>query len=383
MVNRLLIGCALAAVLWPITAFAVDADANARIKIVTQPRLMKLLLDGQVVREALRIDNVTLSPDGKRLAYSYARLVKINGVEKAEHLLVVDDDEHGPFEQVGDMTFSRDSAHLAARVYTQPSPRDPRLQCIFLNGQVIASDVGANLLGFDAANRFYYRTYGKVSNSTAVRVIELSKADRGEPRTLDDAGWVHISSDGKHVAIHEVHTVSQTRVTSRFVVDGKALPTFGAIEGSDAMFSPDGRRVAYIAWNDATTNLAVVDGEVIARCKGFHKTPTWSADGSAVAFIGYPTGRGTDNRQQLFINSESVGEASGFDVVRFSPDGKHWAAVARDRSFSGKHTFRALCDGREIGPYERIDARSFEINSDGQLVFEARQNGKAVTYRGE
>ena len=381
MFRTRLIGCVLATVVWLTTASASYANPSSRTKIIDRPGSMQLLLDGQIVREALAIDNETLSPDGKRLAYSYARLVKVNGLDKAEHFLVIDGHEHGPYEQVGQVTFSRDSTQIATMVYTQQSPRHPRLQCIFLNSKVIASDAGANLIGFDAANRFYYRTYDRHAKNSFVRVIELNKAGEGEPRIMASAGWVIINADGQRVAVHEGRTVSALEINARLVIDGKPLPWFGGIDATQAMFSPDGRRVAYIAWNDAQTRMAVIDGEVVARCKGFAANPIWSDDGSAVAFIGYPTGRGTDKVEQLFINGKVVGEASRFDIVRFSPDGNHWAAVARDSISKTKHSFRVLENGREVGPYDRIDLKSFAINAQGTLTFTATKDGKAVSYR--
>ena len=79
---------------------------------------------------------------------------------------------------------------------------------------------------------------------------------------------------------------------------GRTLLTTGMLEGTNPAWSPDGKRIAFVSWNDEeNTALFFInaDGSNVSRLTApdgmvEHDDPTWSPDGKQIAFTAWGAG---------------------------------------------------------------------------------------------
>lgn len=191
----------------------------------------------------------------------------------------------------------------------------------------------------------------KTSQETKLAIdvpLERNLARRRYPWS-GDLDWFHLSPDGDRVAVS-----SRGEVFSVPTDDGVTLPVSrgsGARE-SYPVFSPDGKRIAYVT--DASGEQAVVvadawgRGDVvqIGEAGGWHFPLVWSPDGKRLAWA--------DNTQSLFVASvpaapakdaKSKSKAAPASIVKqidhadqweideyaWSPDGRWLAYTKYDR----------------------------------------------------
>lgn len=142
-------------------------------------------------------------------------------------------------------------------------------------------------------------------------------------------------------------------------VDGKTGPLYDDIGRGTLIFSPDGNRVAYVAFAKGRY-FVVLDGKPGKEYDGVGCRPVFSPDSKRIAY----TGR--DGDKWFFIVDDEQGE--GFDGVSgesicFSPDSKRFAYMASKGS-----KFSVITDGK-AGP---------EFDGIGGLLFSP--DGKRVAY---
>jgi hypothetical protein len=140
----------------------------------------------------------------------------------------------------------------------------------------------------------------------------------------DYTGSPIFSSDGKHV------TYMASRGGKRFmVVDGKEGPAHAVTFLARYNFSPDGNRIAYVAW-DTRNQLEkfVVDGkEGPVEKMIFEPTPIFSPDSKRVAYV-------AQREKSWLVNCDGVDGEPYFLIkphtLRFSADSKHFSYEAAE-----------------------------------------------------
>ena len=187
-------------------------------------------------------------------------------------------------------------------------------------------------------------------------------------------GRLLFSQDGRRLAY-----IIDREGEDDVVINGVSGPGFHDIDWESVQFTPDGRDILYVARNDEAYFL-VRNGDAGRR---FEIKPTIAAvsfDGRRVALrVGGPSS------ESLFIEgADSMWESDRFakiDGIRFSPDGKRFAARVQleEKSMAG------LVDGR-IGPrYDEIGLpvftadsahilHSVQLNGTGRVSIDGRLN---------
>ena len=188
------------------------------------------------------------------------------------------------------------------------------------------------------------------------------------------------------------------------VVDGKAGPSFDQVNNDSILFSPDGKSISYSAQRDGKTAL-VRDGQVIAEGSNIKSDAVFSPDFRRVAYkvdaggdkravvldgIQGPAFPQIDNssmafsrdgRHFVYLVTEGWGSTAKATVVldgvpgetyeqvtglAFSPDSAHLAYIA---SRSGKEC--VVLDGKPGLPYDAIDPFFVRFTPDGRLGYRA------------
>jgi len=149
-------------------------------------------------------------------------------------------------------------------------------------------------------------------------------------------------------------------------------------------WSPDGRRLAYVSFQNKKLIVYVQDIEVpkqriVANFKGSNSAPAWSPDGQRLALV-----LTRDGNSQIYLinpdgsNLQRFARSSGIDTEPFfSPDGQ-WLYFTSDRGGSPQ-IYRMPVAG---GPAQRITFEggynvSPRVSPDGKsLAYIARNNGR-------
>lgn len=166
------------------------------------------------------------------------------------------------------------------------------------------------------------------------------------------------SPDSKRVAF-----VAGVGDQNAIVVDGEAGKTYGAVGG--VTFSPDSRHVAYMG-SAGAERFIVLDGvEQPLRFDGLHASgPIFSPNSQRLAFTAKQ-----DSKWFVVIDGKQGPEYDGAGELVFSPDSEHWAHFA----LRGEKALIVL-DGIESAEYDAI-------LRDTPLVFTAPYTVEALVLR--
>jgi Tol biopolymer transport system component len=324
----------------------------------------------------LPVSNLTLSPDGKRVAYIVKKdkrwVVSVNGQTGAEYDNVLP----------GSLQFSPDSKSLMYSVL-----QGGRWSRVVVDGQSgvrVDTNRGNLTSGTTSKHVVHIDQMGK-----RFSVVVDGKASA----ECDDFFGPVFSPDGKRVAFG----VRQNGLWS-VVLDGNSGAEYGAI--SSLVFSPDSKRVAYAAGTRKSW-VIIVDGQVYAEDAGrplemlktgdptvkghglnssvdsgqhvFSHDMAWapevsfSPDSKRVVYTA-ETGEGM-KRSRVVVDGNA---SQGFHRVispTFSPDGKHIAYVAITTLFKSlTPKWSMVVDDQVSAEYTRILA-SPTFSSDGSLEF--------------
>jgi hypothetical protein len=132
----------------------------------------------------------------------------------------------------------------------------------------------------------------------------------------------------------------------RMVIDGSPQRPFDTVDVDSITFSPDGRRVGYVA-DEHDCEHAVVDGiagSCVGRVVGLALADDESRDIKVVA----EEANGSSAR--VFVGPESVADLTRVAALSVDPARRHWAVVA-----GSEPGWRVVVDGRAAGePFDRI-----------------------------
>ena len=318
--------------------------------------------------EAVIGDSITFSPDGKRLAYVARR----DG-----NSFVVAEGIAGPgYDGIaaGSLTFGPDGRRLAYAARRG-------------DAEFVVAD-GVERKAYDAVGRPYFSTDGRrLAHAAHAGGRSFLVADGNEILTLDGGDAVHdlgivFSRDGSRIAC-----VVGPDGQMRAVVDGAEGKPYAQVFDGSIAFSPDGRRVAYMATRAAKgpAAVAVIDGQEGKPHDGVVPgTIRFSPDGRRVAYVAEKLDVDGAVRRCAVVDGV---EGPPYDWLRhapvFSPDGRHVAYVAERRVPATRAGIAlpappsevvgfesvVVVDGTEAGPYPWVR---------GDLLF--TPDGSRVAY---
>lgn len=288
-------------------------------------RRWRVVLDGRSgpLVDALVENSITFSPDGGRVGYV--------GVDGACQRIIID---------------------------ALPGPCEHSVIAVRL----------ANSSSFDA---FLQRTGAHDDVRLVVGGEERARFESAKDLTVDPSvhHWAVVASRGGESRWH-------------VAVDGQDGPTFDEI--GEVTWAPDGREVAYTARHERA--WFVVRGEAISRAYVRVESPVFSADATRLAFIGR-----TITESEVVLDGKTLwhapteatalrfdpqgdelawvyrglrgatlaigGRRYSFDIVvegtlRFSRDGRHWAALVGDRS---ERRLFIVVDGERKLPFDTVE----------------------------
>jgi Tol biopolymer transport system component len=303
-----------------------SADSTSLAYIVQQGGKMFAVVNGQERTAYHEIVNSQLmvAPAGARFAY-YA---KVKPTSKT--MVVIDAEEGKEFEAVGNVVFSPDGKRVAYGVESlgkmhfiidgQPSKEYEKI-------------AGGSFTWSPDSKRY---AFGAVQDGKIVVVV-----DGQEQLTCDEASRPTWSQDSQRFA----YSIRRGKKMT-LIVDGKEQKEFDVVLGQSARFSPDGKRIAYLAGRRETTGV----GEPAAQAP------------SKLFFV--------IDGEELRAHEELVA-----DSFNFSPDSKRTAYVA-SKIVDRQRLYSVVIDGIEGKDYEKIANLQFSPDSK-QLAYLAERLGRA------
>ena len=173
---------------------------------------------------------------------------------------------------------------------------------------------------------------------------------------FDGIGCLLFSDDGTHLA----YTV-RTGAKWRMVVDGKPGIELEWVDTRNALFSPDGKRLAYLAGaNPYNKHFVVVDEQPGLTYETINqRTLCFSPDGKHVA---YEASLAQGDRVVVVDGKAGPEHGGTVESLIFSPDGKRIAYVAYDKK--GGQT--VVVDGQTGPAYDQVGSLAF--SPDGKRL---------------
>jgi serine/threonine protein kinase/Tol biopolymer transport system component len=192
---------------------------------------------------------------------------------------------------------------------------------------------------------------------------------------------LHYSPDGKRIAT----VIQEGGMRHIWVYDmlrgSLTRLTFGDSDNASPVWSPDGRRIAYLRFKDG--NSAIVakpsDGsgseETLLPAQKFGTAPTsWSADGKFLAYYQI----GSSGKYEAWVlpldggNPQPLSNNNQFDQSNpvFSPDGKYWAYMSTETGWSEVY----------VVPFQQGSGK-WQISTGGGRFPVWARNGKQLYYR--
>jgi Tol biopolymer transport system component len=346
-----------------------------------------LVIDEQEGKEFDKVGNLSFSPDGKRVAY----IAETGGKQFA----VIDG-------AVGaEKTFDRVPTRLDSGlpVFTW-SPDSKRYAYIGLNKVAPAAGAAADPADaekyqwmvvvdgkpgkpYDTVRRPFFSSDGTQVAYAALMQTSIAPGPATAPTArsfvvLNDkelksydaivAETIRFSPDGKRLAyVATDSTVQKGR--GFYVIDDQRTPTYDQLIAGTFMFSPDSKRYAYQCVKGNAK--VVVNG--IDESNAFEdvREAEFSADSASLAYLARRQGRWL----AVVNNTEQNQTYDGAGNLQFSKDGKRMAFVAVRGE---KQTHMIALDGVEGRGYPLIVAQNVAFTADGRFVlYEARKSEDA------
>ena len=188
----------------------------------------------------------------------------------------------------------------------------------------------------------------------------LMVLDHIETPACEDVSAPAFSTDSAHVA-----WLATREGKSSLVLDGKEIPIGPAGELSAPVLAPNGQRWFAAVHRDGKSQVYSA-GKLLGAFSSI-ASPLFSPDGGRLAFIALD-GAG---KQRLVLDGQA-GEAADFIFdLRFSPDSRRFAYAT---TVGNKDTL--WLDGKAMGSYDGIAARTLAFSPDGRFYAVAVKEGK-------
>lgn len=331
-----------------------EAGTGAACIVKTGPATHRVLHNRQSFGDYAGVESLTLSPDGRRIAF----VIPENGRLR----MVVDGTMGMPFDQIGTPVFTPDSRHLAykaksgelwrlvvdgkqaeARYLVYGEPRMSR----GLSGIVVmekSSEQGP----------FAIVAYAPDLKRTVIK--EIQARDVYFDQDVSTAAAVAVSGAKKKMVVFSLK--SQGPVSEGAEFDDIMQPVFDA----------SGRSLAYVGQNGADRFL-VLDGKLHPMSgANLGELPVISPDRKSLGAVLVTS---KVFFRQMFGPKTSDGKKyDAINELAYAPDGRHhvYAAENNGRCF-------VVVNGREGPPFDRVVSPRF--SPDGRfLTYRARRDGK-------
>lgn len=240
------------------------------------------------------IIGLTMSPDGKRVAY-FAR----TAFDDEHYYLFLDGGVSGPFDKPGECRFIDNKTHFATAT-------TDRIEKKLINGKADGAPVtidGITLRRTSGEALFTAEIPEASGGGTAVVFNDkiVYKADPAKQRV----SYLTMSPDGKRYAFVLSEVTPIGRGDIRVVVDGVAGEKYKQIEPikktQPMLFSPDSTKLAYLAKAEDFRLRLAIEGKEVG---GFQQGAVFGFAPKGNRWVMY--GRGLDNLPQLMIDGEVV-----------------------------------------------------------------------------
>lgn len=310
-------------------------------------------IDGEVGRGFAELDAPLFAPDGSRAAFRG----KLPGVAGA-WAVVIDDEVVAEAEFIGPLAFSPDGARLA---FWEVDAQEDALTCVdagtgkrWKRGRRVSLvDEAAGLPSFSADGK---RVIASAKGAEEHVLVLATRA--GSKVVVESKGWLtapRMSPKGREFAYVEYDEgASPARM---FTVRGKKRLSTSMDGGGFGVYSPDGRKFAYLVRKDGKTGVAI-DSDSSSKPIYYGVVEiAWHPGSERVAFVANHEGPSL-----VAANGESFEEGGGM-----------WFAV--DRAVGAK-------DGEEGPGFVEVDALVY-IPAGDHLAYRARRGLRWMVVVGE
>ncbi|MDY0362518.1 MAG: hypothetical protein RBR08_13775 [Desulforegulaceae bacterium] len=221
----------------------------------------------------------------------------------------------------------------------------------------INSNIYGPYPGIGKGTPFFAPVTGAAVFSVFSDYKDFAVIDGKEQKKYDGLGNVVSSIDGKNFAYR-----AQIGTNQLVVVNGKEGKKFDGIK-NDPVFSPDGKRVAYIAFEDKKNGFVICDDKKYGPFRNVNELK-FSPDSSKLGFIAFK-----DNGWQVFVNEKGSKEYKNAMILKFSSKGDFACVVQNDDD-----KLILLENFKEHEPYKTIGEPWF--NPEGTILSYPANTGK-------
>ena len=288
------------------------------------------------------------SPQQNRLAYI--------AQDKEDMFVVVDNQEHDRYKQVGTLTFSSDGSRLAYRAEDHQGD-----QMIVVDGkpgpkfEVGVSNTPGIVFSPDSKHLAYVGISG---NNAAIFVKDNKKLE-----SFEKIDQIKFSPDSKHVAYSAME-----KGKWMVVKDDRKGPAYNA--AGNLVFSPDGSQLVYMAEKNRRRIVVRNQEEITGEAGALF--PAFSPDGSRFAFLSIRKG----GKFSYVIDGKAELAVDIPGRLIFSHDGSSTAYAAR---FGDK--WHVVKDGVKGPAFKKIAAFSFSPATNDILYAADNDEGKTCVVK--